>query len=71
MPQIKRPKAKPKRKLKPVRAVVHEIVRRHLDAINMLTARKDATTLTAVERDAIANLITDEIMEDYAERFTQ
>ena len=61
-------KGRPKRKLKPVEVTVHEIVRRHLDSINLLTARQDATTLTPIERDAIANLITDEIVADYNER---
>jgi hypothetical protein len=56
------------RKLKEFRVVVHEIVRRHLDSANLLTGRKDATTLTPVERDALANLITDEIVADYEER---
>jgi phage-related protein len=57
-----------KRKLRPFKVVVHEIVRRHLDAANMLTGREDATTLTPIERDALANLITDEIVADYEER---
>lgn len=68
MPQIKRPQPKRKRKLRAFKTVVHEIVRRHLDAANMLTGREDATTMTPVERDALANLITDEIVADYEER---
>ena len=54
--------------MRPLEVEVHEIVRRHLDAANALTGRKDATTLTPVERDALANLITDEIMTNLMER---